>query len=231
MFIASRSCWPRPTLRVTAARQTLCYHDRRGPGPRSSNPGPLDGLKSENVHLLSGTVWLRYSFEPDTGRFRRHFVSAGRHDAQAISGVGTIERTREHGRTFFTLYLFRGALTFQAGREAWDFNDESISFRFEGGARAIGHRFSVLKDGQDVWSCSYMSPMRAFFALTDPTYDYMDFESDHLLLMVANRGKDSGDRSAYSWLDEEPPNSGLETDEVPAHSSHRGRAGRGPRSA
>jgi hypothetical protein len=147
------------------------------------------------------TVWVAYSFEPDEGVRGRHLVSRSIDRSRTHSGVGTFERTREHGRVFFALYLFRGVLMFQAGRERWNFNDKNTSFRFERIGRSRRYRFVVETNGRETWSCTYHAPVRALAAVFDMTYDVMDFEQDHMLFHVATRGRDSGKPELAAWTD------------------------------
>ena len=127
--------------------------------------------------------WLAYVFDREGGGFSRRLIRLGEH--LPISGFGAIERTREYGRMFFSLYRWGGRMWFQAGSRSWplDSCDVRMFYRLQPGARVA--QFSVNLDSKLVFHCTYPLGLRGLFAGPDQAGDNVDFESRHFLAHVA----------------------------------------------
>jgi hypothetical protein len=140
------------------------------------------------------TSRLAYEFDRDTARYRRRLVRFGVH--LPMSGLGAVERTREHGKVFFCLYRWAERIHFQAGVRAWRLDQEGLRFEF----RPLDGRtseFSVLLQQQLVFRCSYQHWLRARRLRPDATLDSVDLERDHFLAHVAGQPLPVADVEAW----------------------------------
>jgi hypothetical protein len=137
------------------------------------------------------TSRLAYEFDRDTGRYSRRLVRLG--TSLPISGFGAIERTREHGEVFFSLYRWDSGLVFQAGTRAWrlDRKDLTCVYRQLDGGKSS--EFSVNEGGNLVYRCSYRHWLRAIRSRMHHSVDNIDFEQDHFLAHVAGRSLPADD--------------------------------------
>jgi hypothetical protein len=137
------------------------------------------------------TSRLAYEFDRHTGRYSRRLVRLGIN--LPISGFGTTERTREHGKVFFCIYRWDSGLVFQAGSRAWrlDRNDLSCTYRQLDSGRSS--EFAVREGATVVFRCSYRHWVRAILSRGDATYDNVDFEQDHFLAHMAGRSLPADD--------------------------------------
>ena len=129
--------------------------------------------------------WLAYSFDRYGGDFSRRFVRLGEH--LPISGFGTIEKTLEHGRLFFSLYRWGGQIWFQAGDRSWrlDSPDLRLAYRSLPGGRIS--EFAVIENARIGFRCSYANGLRGLFARAGEAGDNVDCEGRHFLAHVAGQ--------------------------------------------
>jgi hypothetical protein len=131
------------------------------------------------------TSRLAYDFDRHTGRYSRRLVRLGIN--LPISGFGTTERTREHGKMFFCIYRWNSGLVFQAGTRAWELDrkDLSCTYRQLDGGRSS--EFAVREGDSIVFRCSYRHWFRAMLSRADAADDNIDFEQGHFLAHIAGR--------------------------------------------
>jgi hypothetical protein len=129
--------------------------------------------------------WLAYEFDRDSARYTRRLARLG--ELLPICGFGAIEKTREHGRTFFGLYRWGGRIWFQAGTRTWrlDTPDLRLVYRLVDNGRAS--EFSLHEGDRTAFMCSYRHPIRALFARGQPDPDNVDSEGHHFLAHVAGQ--------------------------------------------
>jgi len=146
------------------------------------------------------TVWLEFDFEPGINKHSIHFSKRGRIDL--VSGYGAVERTLEHGRTFFCIYRSGGRIHFQAGNRCWALDAPGLRFEFQLLASRTASTFTVHEADEAVFRCTYRHWLRSRLGSMDPTYDYLDFQSDHFLSHIGDLDLSLRDR--LDWLDAQP---------------------------
>jgi hypothetical protein len=140
------------------------------------------------------TSRLAYDFDRDTGRYRRRLVRFGVH--LPMSGLGALERTREHGKLFFCLYRWEGRIHFQAGARSWRLDQAGLRFAF----RPLDGKtseFSVYLGDELTFRCTYRHWLRARLLGRDATADSVHFELDHFLAHVAGQPLPVSDLEAW----------------------------------
>jgi hypothetical protein len=139
--------------------------------------------------------WLAYSFDRYGGEFSRRLIRLGEH--LPISGFGTIEKTHEHGRLFFSLYRWGGRIWFQAGERSWrlDSPDLRLAYRSLPGGRVS--EFAVIENARIGFRCSYANGLRGLFARAADPSDNVDCEGRHFLAHVAGQALPMFDSEAW----------------------------------
>jgi hypothetical protein len=140
-----------------------------------------------------GTVWLAFRFVSRTGQYSRRF----RRKEDGLCGFGAVERTREHGRTFFCLYRSGRRIFFQAGERRWPLDTSGVRFEYRLLPDKKSSEFRVLDRDQVVFVCSYRHRLRSAWAKIDATYDNIDFERDHFLGHVGSLTPPLEDRDVW----------------------------------
>ena len=145
---------------------------------------------------------MEYEFDRDSGRYARRFIRAAARRGR-VSGNGAVERTAEYGPMFFCVYRWDGDFLFQAGQRRWSLtrSDLTLAFKSRG---ASASEFRVIEEGVETFRCSYTHRLRNLWAAFDPTYDGLDFESDHFLAYVASLSLPVNAPGWLEWVDEKP---------------------------
>ena len=131
------------------------------------------------------TSRLAYEFDRDTGRYSHRLVRLG--ISLPISGFGTTERTREHGKVFFGIYRWDTGLVFQASSRAWRLDRKDLAFTYRQLDGGRSSEFTVSEGGNLVYRCSYRHWFRSILFRAEVPPDNIDFEQDHFLAYVAGR--------------------------------------------
>jgi hypothetical protein len=143
--------------------------------------------------------WLAYAFDRETAGYARRLVRLGEH--LPISGFGAVEKTREHGRTFFALYRWGRQIWFQAGQHRWrlDAVGLQLGYRVLPGGRSS--EFTVRAGDDLAYHCTYGHRLRSLFNRGERAGDTVDLETGHFLAHVAGQPLPLGDSDA--WYDGE----------------------------
>ena len=104
------------------------------------------------------------------------------------------------GRVLFALYRAGGQIVFSAGALSWSL--ASTAVRFEFSPDRDSSSFKVFYDDAQQYACTYHHWIRSLYARHDPTYDGIDFDTDHFLSHVAQLRLPVPDRP--DWIDARP---------------------------
>ena len=130
-------------------------------------------------------AWIEYRWACRGGRpsIRLKPATPDRH----VHGFGSYEPVSWPLRRFYAVYGDEGRFVFQAGREHWDLTDGPIEVRFHGIGGGTKSEVS-LRRGPDLLHNARLShPGRGIWPRIDPTYDFIDAETDHFFLMLRNK--------------------------------------------
>lgn len=135
-----------------------------------------------NIHLRNfGRFGNFIALDTASGNYR-FFRSA--EDPPRLCGHASVEPLWGFP-CLFALYSENEKVWLQVDRKRRDVTDGVVSSRWKN----FGHAFSRLDvEFTRGESCHYflMHPLRTLAPLLDPTYDYMDLESDHFFLFLHN---------------------------------------------
>jgi hypothetical protein len=127
--------------------------------------------------------WMGYAFDREGGGFSRRLIRLG--EVVPTCGFGAIEKTREHGRMFFSLYRWGGRMWFQAGLQCWPLDTDELRMFYRLQPNAPIAQFSVNQGERLVFHCTYALGLRGWFGRIDREGDNVDFEGRHFLAHVA----------------------------------------------
>lgn len=144
-----------------------------------------------------GTVWIEYELDGRDGDFSRRFVRRS-DQIRSVSGQASLERTPEHGRILFCIYLWEGDIFFRAGVRRWNLSRPDLRLAFSVLDRNRSE-FRVFEGAQETFRCSYTHRLRGLLARIDPTYDGLDFLNDHFLSHVASLSLPATLAAAPGW--------------------------------
>ena len=145
-------------------------------------------------------VWDRFAavveFDVDSGRVISGRRTLGDPKTAPTSGFTKTERGRR-GRAFdFAVYRDFDDVYFQAGNKRWRVGDPNVRFS-HARLSPISSRFRVEVGGAVDFDFAYAHPLRSLVEMLDPTYDYLDLESDFFLIYVADHFSESGARDDH----------------------------------
>lgn len=131
-----------------------------------------------------GNAWIEYRLK---GRGKRPLAVPKRaSQMRKVHGFGSYEPVYWLVRRFYAVYGDSGRFIFQAGREYWDLTEGSIALRFDPLSRGMASEFSVIRGGDLIHQVKLIHPGRSVWPRIDPTYDYIDAETDHFFLLLHN---------------------------------------------
>jgi hypothetical protein len=133
------------------------------------------------------SVWFLYVLCPETGKFSRKKILDPNNDHTPINGHASIEPVLSWSslfRCFYAVYAFDDRLYFQAGIKRWDITDVDVDTRYW--CRfGLASGFRLILNGKTVHRVILFHPNRAMWPFIDPTYDGIDFDSDHFLYFLS----------------------------------------------
>jgi hypothetical protein len=89
---------------------------------------------------------------------------------------------------FYAVYAFDGRLYFRAGARRWDITDTEVDTGYWC-SFGIASGFHLVRNGKSVHRAILLHPTRALWPFIDPTYDGIDFDSDHFLFFLSEQLK------------------------------------------
>ena len=128
------------------------------------------------------TSRLAYDFDRETARYRRRLVRFGVH--VPMSGLGAVEKTREHGEVFFCLHRWEEQIYFQADTRRWRLDQDGLRFGFRP-VDGKSSEFSVHEKNELAFRCTYRHWLRARLLRRISVLVSVDLERDHFLAHVA----------------------------------------------
>lgn len=145
-------------------------------------------FQNTNIYLRAWySVWFLYVLCPETGKFSLKRVSDPNNDHTPTSGHASIEPVLSLFRPFsrlYAVYTFNDRLFFQTGIKRWDITDVDVDtgywYRF-----GLMSGFRLILNGKTVHRVTLFHPNRAIWPFIDPTYDGIDFDSDHFLFFLS----------------------------------------------
>ena len=137
------------------------------------------GVNTKMLLADYSSVWQKcyFEFDPETGAYSHHKLTAPGKDGARYSGVGQVLHSPEEGKVLVAKYLWSADAWFSIGAEKWRLFDESLDLRHtDTWCRC---EFSIHRDGKCIRKFRYRR--RDWFALMiDSTYDHWDFELANL---------------------------------------------------
>ena len=133
-----------------------------------------------------GNAWIEYALDPDSGHHScASLPEARKHDFPA-NGFASMEPVMGRSFRFYAVFAHDGRIYFQAGRKQWDLTNVSIETGYMC-PFGLMSRFRLSLDGRTAHKVTLVHPNRAAWPFIDPTYDGIDFESDHFLGFLAKQ--------------------------------------------
>ncbi len=131
-----------------------------------------------------GNAWIEYTLDPVSGRHSWSKTPEPRGDDLQASGWASMEPVMGLAFRFYAVFTHDGRLHFQAGKKKWDITNASVGTGYSCPFGLIS-RFRLSLDGKTVHRVTLVHPNRAAWPFIDPTYDGIDFDSDHFLGFLA----------------------------------------------
>ena len=161
----------------------------------SQNSGEIIDVEYDDMKIYLrawGNAWILYTLDPKTGRHSWEKMAEPQEVETPTNGHASMEPVLGVISRFYAVYAFDGRLFFQAGTRKWDITDAEV----EPGywcwlGLASGFRLSL--NGKTVHRTTLLHPSRAVWPFIDPTYDGIDFDSDHFLFFLSEHLK------SYEW--------------------------------
>jgi hypothetical protein len=135
-----------------------------------------------------GNAWILHTLNPKTGRHSLEKIADPHEVDKPTNGHASMEPVFGFIPRFYGIYAFEGRLYFQAGRKKWDITDAEVETGYWCWlGLASGFRLSL--NGKLVHRTTLLHPNRAVWPFIDPTYDGIDFDSDHFLFFLSEQLK------------------------------------------
>lgn len=142
-----------------------------------------------DIHLRAwSNAWIRYTLDPTTGKHSIEKMASPFEGDAATNGFASVEPVFGWIPRFYAVYAFDGRLHFQAGARRWDITDADVETGYWCGF-GIASGFHLLLNGKPVHRVTLVHPARALWPFIDPTYDGIDFDSDHFLFFLSQQLK------------------------------------------
>ena len=90
-------------------------------------------------------------------------------------------------RRFYAVYASNGRFIFQAGGRVWDLTEGPESARFYAIGFGLASGLAIYHAQKFIHRAFLFHPGRAIRPRIDPTYDFLDSESDHFFLLLRNQ--------------------------------------------
>jgi len=132
--------------------------------------------------------WRRYNrkFELDTKSNNFKIIKQDQDEYQ-FDGFASLEPILGGLKRLYAVYGYDQKVWFRADNDIWDITnrniDCSVSFAY---LNTVSY-FSIFIDGEKMHAATLFHPVRAGMALIDPTYDYLELESDHFFVFLAGQ--------------------------------------------
>ena len=142
-------------------------------------------VSGRQIYLRSwGNAWILHTLDPVTGNHSWERIVRDRRDEPRTNGFASIEPVFGLVPRFYAIYAVEGRLYFQAGARKWDVTEGQVE-TFHWSWFGLTSGFRLLLAGKTVHNVILVHPNRAVWPFVDPTYDDIDFESDHFLWFVS----------------------------------------------
>lgn len=129
-------------------------------------------------------AWILYTLDPLTGRHSWERLAASEENDIPVNGHASMEPVLGLVRRFYGVYAFQGRLYFQAGAKKWDITDAEVETGYWC-RLGLASGFRLGLNGKTVHRVTLFHPNRAVWPFIDPTYDGIDFDSDHFLCFLS----------------------------------------------
>ena len=138
------------------------------------------------LHLTAwGSAQIRYEL-PSPGKRPR--IRLNRNGERAnVDGLGSFQPMWYLLRRFYAVYALDDRFIFQAGRRFWDLTEGPVEARFYTMGFGIASGIALYHGGNLIHRAFLFHPARALFARLDPTYDFLEAESDHFFFFLRNQ--------------------------------------------
>lgn len=141
------------------------------------------------LHLRAwGNAWILYTLDPETGSYGSVKLAKSLNGVPPTNGVASIEPVLGLIGRFYAVYAFEDLLYFQAGRRRWDIAGAEVDTRYWCWL-GLASRFHLILNGKSVHRATLVHPSRFIWPFLDPTYDGIDFDSDHFLFFLSEQLK------------------------------------------
>ena len=150
----------------------------------------MTNLQSKDTKIFLrawSSAWFLYVFNPVTGRYSRKLIRDPKHDKTPTNGFASVEPALDffkRFRRFYAVYAYKSRLYFQAGQERWDITDADVNTKYRC-KFGVSSWFRIKVNGTIVHKVRLFHPRRAIWPFIDPTYDGIDFDSDHFLYFLS----------------------------------------------
>ena len=135
------------------------------------------------------SAWGLYVLNPSTGRYSWKRLADPNNDHTPTNGVASIEPVLslfKPFRRFYAVYTYDGCIYFQAGTKRWDITHSEVDTKYWC-LFLVTSGFKLILDGKTVHRVTLFHPNRAAWPFIDPTYDGIDYESDHFLYFLSEQ--------------------------------------------
>jgi hypothetical protein len=131
-----------------------------------------------------GNAWVLYTLDPQTGDYSWAKIAEPQRVEVATSGFASMEQALGLIRRFYAVYEFEGRLYFQVGKKKWDITEGELKTAFSCWLGLVS-KFCLSLNGESLHRSVFVHPSKAVWPLIDPTYDGIDFDSDHFLFFLS----------------------------------------------
>lgn len=140
-----------------------------------------------NIYLRAwGNAFILYTLNPKTGSYSCEKITDAQKDDILITGHASFEPVFGLIPRFYAVYGYDGRLYLQAGSRKWDITDAEVETGYWCGFGLVSG-FHLLLNGKSVHRATLVHPSRAIWPFIDPTYDGIDFHSDHFLAFLSEQ--------------------------------------------
>ena len=130
------------------------------------------------------SAWILCTLDPQTGNYSGEKIAEPREVETPTRCHASMEPVLGLISRFYAVYAFGGRLYFQVGKKKWDVTDSEVETAYWC-CFGLVSRFCLSLNGKSVHRAILLHPSRAAWPFIDPTYDGIDFDSDHFLFFLS----------------------------------------------
>ena len=122
-----------------------------------------------------------YDFDETKNRIKKTFIEEN--ENIKINGFLSFEKSMIGFKRIFCVYSQYDELFFLAGKNKWKIdNEHSTIFK----QKFFYSSFTLLHKRSKIYEFKYLTIFRTLFVIIDPTYDFIDSESDNFIFYFSN---------------------------------------------